>query len=1106
MSFPTMKDINMDRLIDGACVTEDGFPTIGNAMPLRSLIKKSRTRNKPGHIAARQISAAYEEHASIIDSLRTELYESKGREKALIEEFTNKFKELKRGNPIALDVLGSKQGMPKIDVSDTPFDLDELPMDEMADTARMLKSSKIMEQLEQRRALEELKRQTDQEMNQLRAKSQGQIGKIQKALKYKATEIESLKKNFDAIAIERNDYKRKLEASMSTIASSPGVLSISDFSIDSPNTSSETNEQSFITPLKESHVTKRNLTPLQRLRSTQTNKATISTPLTQPMSVMNGIGGSIARATPSTTGNSPEPTSRLDALFQMVTDPSLNSMHNILQAVENEFIDDGDDSNKKSPNLSESENEFVERIKSIVRASQKDHAEVIESLKNELQKTHNVLQDNELKSADVLTKVKETQQENQGLRNELSLANASVKNKNNLEGMLRMVAVDQKSSLTEYTELKKKLRKIEAEKDDVLSEQREAQIENERAVAALRRVMADISLEKETTVKELQAKLDSSSSENSQLKKKLDPSFDPATDTSMTIDKDELAKFRQDAKRCFELEKLLETKEADDAQGIKAELDDACEIISDLEEQLKDRSREADEMVQLQISDLQTENVELREKAEAMEMKLNENKTLKEKTKQLEDDASKLRAELKQKQMESDKVMTDFTNAEGRISTLLTEGEKLKEQNSLFESEVESIRLRVTGAEEVLKTAKDVHARENQLEDELSEAQGLLDNALMEKKELQVATELHIKEMKRQESKLQNLQIEIIEMKEEKLLLRSKVREAENALEQSNRIMSLMQETADTEGTASKAILDLKQQLYEQQDLHSKLRYCCDDNATPMIDRLDRKVNTTLCLLETGILGINGAQNIAQLHFSGDASAKEQILESSLSIQRSENERIRKDIEELGTEKDQQTAIIGIELAQLRNNYDMKVELLAKKEDELEVLQSRLNGYISDGYSDTDDDEAFSPTSLPANLRRPNSGDDMKRMWAEMQCAKEKAEKEAKENVGSLANAKLIISSLEQSNQTIVENLKDRLSDSNAAIVSLLDQSKKYEGEAKQLKAELKLLITQQKDAEVCSQIDTYEREKRESKVRIAENEEEECEKKADSFSDVEEE
>jgi hypothetical protein len=184
----------------------------------------------------------------------------------------------------------------------------------------------------------------------------------------------------------------------------------------------------------------------------------------------------------------------------------------------------------------------------------------------------------------------------------------------------------------------------------------------------------------------------------------------------------------------------------------------------------------------------------------------------------------------------------------------------------------------------------------------------------------------------------------------------------------------------------------------------------------------------------------------------------------------------------------------------------MKVELLAKKEDELEVLQSRLNGYISDGYSDTDDDEAFSPTSLPANLRRPNSGDDMKRMWAEMQCAKEKAEKEAKENVGSLANAKLIISSLEQSNQTIVENLKDRLSDSNAAIVSLLDQSKKYEGEAKQLKAELKLLITQQKDAEVCSQIDTYEREKRESKVRIAENEEEECEKKADSFSDVEEE
>ena len=50
----------------------------------------------------------------------------------------------------------------------------------------------------------------------------------------------------------------------------------------------------------------------------------------------------------------------------------------------------------------------------------------------------------------------------------------------------------------------------------------------------------------------------------------------------------------------------------------------------------------------------------------------------------------------------------------------------------------------------------------------------------------------------------------------------------------------------------------------------------------------------------------------------------------------------------------------------------------------------------------------------------------------------------------------MIILSLEQSNQTIVDNLKERLSDSNAAIVSLLDQSKKYEEQNIKLKSEIK--------------------------------------------------
>lgn len=73
----------------------------------------------------------------------------------------------------------------------------------------------------------------------------------------------------------------------------------------------------------------------------------------------------------------------------------------------------------------------------------------------------------------------------------------------------------------------------------------------------------------------------------------------------------------------------------------------------------------------------------------------------------------------------------------------------------------------------------------------------------------------------------------------------------------------------------------------------------------------------------------------------------------------------------------------------------------------------------------------------------------------EILLAKDKAEKEAKDNAERLANAKVIISSLEQSNKTMTEDLKSRWHDSNAAIVSLLDQSGKHEKETEELKSNI---------------------------------------------------
>ena len=104
--------------------------------------------------------------------------------------------------------------MPKIDMPNVPFGLDELPMDKMAETAENLKerlnSFKLLEELEIKSAVDGLKHQASHQMKQLIANSQEQIREIQNVLKDKVGEIESLKKNVDAIAIERDQYKKQV--------------------------------------------------------------------------------------------------------------------------------------------------------------------------------------------------------------------------------------------------------------------------------------------------------------------------------------------------------------------------------------------------------------------------------------------------------------------------------------------------------------------------------------------------------------------------------------------------------------------------------------------------------------------------------------------------------------------------------------------------------------------------------------------------------------------------------------------------------------------------------------------------------------------------------
>ena len=81
----------------------------------------------------------------------------------------------------------------------------------------------------------------------------------------------------------------------------------------------------------------------------------------------------------------------------------------------------------------------------------------------------------------------------------------------------------------------------------------------------------------------------------------------------------------------------------------------------------------------------------------------------------------------------------------------------------------------------------------------------------------------------------------------------------------------------------------------------------------------------------------------------------------------------------------------------------------------------------------------------------------------------------------SLANAKMIISSLEQANKGMMADLRSRLQDSNTAISSLLHKSKQHENEAEELRQKLQTLEQEKLE----------ERNKYEAELRKCKKEEE---------------
>mmetsp|Transcript_38440 Transcript_38440/g.115229 ORF Transcript_38440/g.115229 Transcript_38440/m.115229 type:complete len:1174 (-) Transcript_38440:230-3751(-) len=203
-------------------------------------------------------------------------------------------------------------------------------------------------------------------------------------------------------------------------------------------------------------------------------------------------------------------------------------------------------------------------------------------------------------------------------------------------------------------------------------------------------------------------------------------------------------------------------------------------------------------------------------------------------------------------------------------------------------------------------------------------------------------------------------------------------------------------------------------------------------------------------------------------------------------------QKAREELEAVKLENEESFAECREEISRLREECAANNELLAKKESELHVLRESLNepstGYISDEDDEEfiDDDGTKSCVSLPtdslelllvqgnetvrtmtASKIASENNEKIKAMEDELESIrreKERAAKDRKKQEESLANAKMIISSLEQANNSMLEDLRSRLNDSNTAIVSLLDKSTKHEEANAKLQAKIEDLEKKRKE------------------------------------------
>ena len=658
--------------------------------------------------------------------------------------------------------------------------------------------------------------------------------------------------------------------------------------------------------------------------------------------------------------------------------------------------------------------------------------------------------------------------------------------------------------------------KWELEEKEKLLKEQEASHQSE--VLAIQRVLADVTKEKMKLegidVRDMERKNNNNEMELLQLKKNLEEIMQErdsarseandkasqiealASELQDTVDKNEKLAAHSRAQE-EEMDVLQSTLEATIARvDPNREQESAVEQLeAEVSHQKLENEKITLEKMEAQVALKKAEETIQKLEAEA-EVRVQEMNAMKAERDQAISEAEALQKETKLAQETVETLKTAKEDAFRQLEELMKKGgdenQTIVEANSgVNVEEFVQLKKKLTETSASLETTKKIIAS-------LESANGSLavdSRSKIKEKEEELSTVQ--KESDERKRNLDSLATELRDLQRKQGDIEKADRRTKNQLVRQKALMDHLEATLN----------DLQEAVVVHESTHSNL-----EEISEILGDALHAINATVESSELYVEELDDSSSYGEYHEDAGMpiprAVQNELDQKTIAVKRLE-EALKKQNEDMRKMRSQfyqsDNNQMKTEIQRLRQQCSTNMEVLAKKERELSVLRSSLNvddnesGYISDDASDDEDDDgtdvgsimsaaqlnAYGPADAEAYATILSQANGRIGMPAVAQIEEiESLKKNLMEALGekesaskSLANAKMIISSLEQANKGMMADLRLRLQDSNTAISSLLNKSKQHENEADELRRKLQTL-----EQEKLEERNKYEAELRKSK------------------------